>query len=161
MDEALTVARLALYANPKVERLAWGLAVGYLRGERTQIVAPPAKIWRLLVIDDEPERADLFNHGGRRRLEIVWAAGGLAGLAEVHRARPDVIVLDLKMPGMDGFEVLHRLKANPVTADLPVVVLSSLGADYETALSAYIGGAKYVIPYNGRLDQLEQVLRAT
>ncbi len=161
VDEALTIARLALYANPKVERLAWGLAVGYLRGDRTQIVAPPEKTWRLLVIDDEPERADLLQSRlGSRGLEVVWAAGGMAGLAEVHRARPDVIVLDLKMPGMDGFEVLRRLKANPVTADLPVVVLSSLGADYETALSAYIGGAKYVIPYNGRLDQLEHVLRA-
>jgi CheY-like chemotaxis protein len=90
---------------------------------------------------------------------VVWAAGGGPGLAQARQARPDLIVLDLKMPGMDGFEVLRQLKASPATSEIPVVVLTSLGSDYETALRAYTGGAKYVIPYNGRLDQLEQVLK--
>jgi CheY-like chemotaxis protein len=159
VDEALTVGRLALYANPQAERLAWGLAVGYLRAETTRIVAPPARVWRLLVIDDEPVRADLLQARlARRGLEIAWAAGGAAGLTEARRRRPDVIVLDLKMPGMDGFAVLRELQALPATADIPVVVLTTLGFDYDAALRAYTGGAKYVIPYNGRLDQLEQVL---
>ena len=161
VDEALTVARLALYANPGVERLAWGLAVGYLRTDLTRIVPRPTRVWYLLVIDDEPERADLLQSRlARRGLEVTWAPGGAAGLDEVRRRRPDVIVLDLKMPGMDGFAVLRALKASPATADIPVVVLTSLGSDYEVALRAYIGGARYVIPYNGRLDQLEQVLRS-
>ncbi len=160
VDEALTVARLALYANPQVERLAWGLAVGYLRAEATRIVAPPARIWRLLVIDDERMRADLLQSRlSRRGVEVVWADGGRAGLAEVRTHRPDVIVLDLKMPGMDGYAVLRELKASPATADIPVVVLTTLGFDYDAALRAYIGGARYVIPYNGRVDQLESVLQ--
>ncbi|HUS14729.1 MAG TPA: CHAT domain-containing protein [Chloroflexia bacterium] len=160
IDEALTVARLALYANSRVERLAWGLAVGYLRRDSTRIVALPVKPCRLLMIDDEQERADLLqSHLARRGLEITWAPGGVAGLEQARRLHPDVIVLDLKMPEMDGFEVLRRLKAGPTTADIPVVVLTSLGLDYEVGLRAYSGGAMYVIPYNGRLDQLAQVLR--
>src|SRR5579859_878053 len=160
VDEALTVARLALYTNSQVEPLAWGLAVGYMRRETTRIIAPPRHPWRLLVIDDEQVRADLLqSHLTRRGLEIVWAPGGAAGLTQARRLHPDVIVLDLKMPGMDGFEVLRQLKASPTTAAIPVVVLTSLGTDYEIALRAYTGGATYVIPYNGRLDQLEQVLR--
>ncbi len=160
VDEALTVARLALYADPKVERLAWGLAVAYLRAELTRIVNPPPKTWQLLVIDDEQIRADLLRSRlTRRGLEVTWAAGGLAGLERARRTHLDVIVLDLKMPGMDGFEVLHALKSGPATSNIPIVVLTSFGTDYETALRAYTGGAQYVIPYNGRLDQLEQVLR--
>ena len=54
------------------------------------------------------------------------------------------------MPGMDGFEVLRRLRLHPLLAEIPVVVLSSLGFDYDAALTAYMGGARYVIPYNGR-----------
>ncbi|MGI8588148.1 MAG: CHAT domain-containing protein [Chloroflexia bacterium] len=160
VDEALTIARLALYADPKVERLAWGLAVAYLRTELTRIVTPQPKTWQLLVIDDEQIRADLLRSRlTRRGLEVTWANGGEAGLERARQMHPDVIVLDLKMPGMDGFQVLHALKSGSATANIPVVVLSSLGADYETALRAYTGGAQYVIPYNGRLDQLEQVLR--
>lgn len=159
VDEALAVARLALYAHPQVERLAWGLALGYLRRDTTRIVTPPARPWRLLVIDDEQVRADLLQSRLERRgVEVAWAPGGVPGLAQARAWHPDVIVLDLKMPGMDGFAVLRELKAGPATATIPVVVLTTLGGDYEVALRAYTGGATYVIPYNGRLDQLEQVL---
>ncbi len=159
VDDAMGVARLALFLNERVERLAWGLVVLYLRRQTTRLVAPPARTWRVLVIDDEQERADLLRSRlGVRGIEVTWAIGGVAGLQIAPQLHPDVIILDLKMPGMDGFEVLRRLRVHPVLAEIPVVVLSSLGFDYDTALTAYIGGARYVIPYNGRIDQLEQVL---
>jgi CheY-like chemotaxis protein len=159
VDDAMAAARLALYVNERVERLAWGLVVLYLRRQTTRLVAPPARTWRLLVIDDEQERADLLRSRlGVRGIDVAWAEGGAAGLRLAPQLRPDVIILDLKMPGMDGFEVLRRLRLHPVLADIPVVVLSSLGFDYDAALTAYMGGARYVIPYNGRIDHLEQVL---
>ena len=160
VDDAMAAARIAMYVNSGVERLAWGLAVLYLRQEAARLVTPAPKRWKLLVIDDEQVRADLLKSRLRQRgVDVEWASGGQQGVDLAPQMRPDVIVLDLKMPGMDGYEVLRHLRQHPVTAAIPVVVLSSLGFDYDAATLAYIGGARYVIPFNGRIDQLEQVLQ--
>lgn len=56
----------------------------------------------------------------------LMAADGETGIALAQQQRPDVILLDLMMPGLDGFEVVRRLKGNPLTASVPVVVVSAL-----------------------------------
>ena len=81
----------------------------------------------VLLIDDEEtsryvQRQMLANLPG---LRVIEADGGAAGLLRTQRERPDVILLDLRMPGMDGFEVLERLAANPETRDIPVIVCTS------------------------------------
>ena len=160
VDDAMTATRLSLNVDPQVEPLAWGLSVLYMRNRGARIIAEQKKGARMLVIDDERARADLIkSRFSSRGLQVEWANGGDAGLKSAAANPPDVIVLDLKMPGMDGMEVLRRLKANPITKKTPVLVLTVLGYDYDVALDAYISGAQYVIPYNGRIDQLEQVLR--
>ena len=92
---------------------------------------------RVLVVDDDPQVADLV----RQLLEgepyeIIAAADGTEGLELVARARPDVILLDLMMPGMDGFTFMERLRRDPEAARIPVIVLTalSLSAAEERAL---------------------------
>lgn len=79
----------------------------------------------MLLVDDDPDIRMMY--GGRLcadGFEVALAADGLQALAAVD-GRPDVILLDLRMPGMNGLEVLDELKRNPRTADVPVVMLSN------------------------------------
>jgi CheY-like chemotaxis protein len=85
---------------------------------------------RVLVIDDDPDLGRIV----RRVLElegydVVLSDDGLRGLAAAQRQRPDVIVLDLMMPVMDGYQVLSELQADPRTRDVPVVVLSAVALE--------------------------------
>jgi CheY-like chemotaxis protein len=81
---------------------------------------------RVLVIDDdEIARYLVRNHLAGAPFVVTETDDPLAGLREAHVSRPDAIVLDLVMPQLSGFEVLDRLKEDPVTMDIPVVVLTS------------------------------------
>jgi len=82
---------------------------------------------RVVLIDDDPDLRKLikitleFTAGW----EVVDAADGVDGIATVQREKPDVVLLDVMMPGMDGYEVCRRLKQGPDTASIPVVLLTA------------------------------------
>jgi CheY-like chemotaxis protein len=81
---------------------------------------------RVLVIDDEEiSRYLLRNYLSGSGYSLSEATSGATGLAEARRQQPDVIVLDLVMPHMSGFQVLKRLQSDPALHDIPVVILSS------------------------------------
>lgn len=102
-------------------------------------VAPRAKV---LVIDDDPSVREL---AGRSLIHegyaVDVAASGEEGLALARQLRPDVITLDIMMPGMDGWTVLQQLKADPELACIPVVMMSMLDPD---ELAATMGAAASV-----------------
>jgi len=80
---------------------------------------------RVLAIDDNQEALDIIQRGlVREGFEVLTAGGGEAGLALARTAAPDVITLDVMMPHLNGWDVLAALKADPVTAEIPVVLLS-------------------------------------
>ncbi len=81
---------------------------------------------RILVVDDDPETARLLRswYGGEP-FEILSASDGEEGIGVATAAGPDLIVLDVSMPRMDGFTATHRLKADPVTASIPVILLTA------------------------------------
>jgi CheY-like chemotaxis protein len=93
-----------------------------------------------LVIDDQAGLSELIQrYAADRALEVLAASDALTGLKLAREIRPGAILLDLMMPGMDGWELLQRLRTTPDTADLPVVICSvindpelaySLGASY-------------------------------
>ncbi len=90
-----------------------------------QTLAPNAK--KVVVIDDEPTARDLLQRLLRAEgFHVLTAAGGEEGLRLVRAIHPDIITLDVMMPGVDGWAVLTQLKADPATADIPVIVLSIL-----------------------------------
>ncbi len=79
----------------------------------------------VLVIDDDPAVRELMGRFlGRERFRVAQAAGGEEGLRLARTLRPDAITLDVMMPGLDGWAVLTALKADPATADIPVVMLT-------------------------------------
>jgi PAS domain S-box-containing protein len=96
-----------------------------LGGEREHARAPEQTGPRVLVIDDEAQVRDLlqrFLH--KEGFHTTLAAGGEQGLELARASRPDLITLDVMMPGLDGWSVLASLKADPVLADIPVVMLT-------------------------------------
>ncbi|MBK8903235.1 MAG: response regulator [Anaerolineaceae bacterium] len=81
--------------------------------------------WSVLVVDDEPLTQDLL----RLMLEpagfrVTGAEHGLEALQKVQESKPDIMILDVMMPHMDGLTVCRKIRSNPQTADLPIVMLS-------------------------------------
>src|SRR5574342_284469 len=110
----------------------------------------------VLVIDDEATARELVARSLEREgLRVVAAASGAAGLEAARTLRPDVITLDVMMPGMDGWTVLAALKGDPALAALPVVMLSV--AD-ERRLGFALGAAEYLTKPIER-ERLATVLR--
>jgi len=84
---------------------------------------------RVLLVDDEPDQIELYRYGLEHDGFVVLEANeGAAGIAQARSANPDVIVLDLRLPDMDGWEVSARLKADSSTARIPIVILTAAAA---------------------------------
>ncbi len=75
-------------------------------------------------------------------------------LSELTKEKPDVIVTDILMPNMDGFELLERLKANPETASIPVVLLSNMGQQAEMEKAEKLGATKFLVKASLSLDEV-------
>jgi signal transduction histidine kinase/CheY-like chemotaxis protein len=98
---------------------------------------------RILVIDDDPEIHTLIAENLKETgSEFLRAMDGDEGLKLAREARPDVILLDIRMPNKDGWEVLHDLKANTITAGIPVVIMSSVD---NKSLGFSLGAADYLV----------------
>ncbi len=109
----------------------------------------------ILVVDDEPDVArimalNLEFEGYRVRV----AHDGFEALRAVEERKPDCLLLDIMMPGMDGFEVLRRLKKDPDTSDIPVIVVTARDTDMDR-LKGYGGGAVEYVPKPFDLGELK------
>jgi len=101
---------------------------------------------RILIADDDPLLARLVEHRfAARGYEVTVAEDGERALELIAEKKPDLVILDAMMPVMDGFEVLRRLKGDPQTRSMPVVMLTARDqeADIVAALSA--GATDYVV----------------
>jgi len=85
---------------------------------------------KILAVDDERHIVRLVEVNlARAGYQVVTAFDGREALQKVEAEQPDLVVLDVMMPFMDGFEVLRNLKANPLTADIPVIMLTAKAQD--------------------------------
>ncbi|HET7040423.1 MAG TPA: response regulator [Gemmatimonadales bacterium] len=122
-----------------------------------EVPAPAAEgtAGRILVIDDEASvRALLRRFLVREGFTVDEAVSGEAGIVHARTRRPDAITLDVMMPGMDGWEVLARLKEDPALADVPVIMLTVVD---DKKLGYALGAAEYVTKPIDR-EQLRRVL---
>lgn len=82
---------------------------------------------KVLIVDDEERNRRLFDVFAKADgYTTIGAADGQTGLALAVAEKPDIILLDLMMPGMDGFEVARWLKANPLTCSIPIIIVTAL-----------------------------------
>ena len=98
----------------------------------------------ILAVDDSESNIDILLDALGSEYEIVVALDGESALEIVAEDKPDLILLDIMMPGIDGFEVLERLKASPATADIPVVILSARTGSDDWARGIELGAADYL-----------------
>jgi DNA-binding response OmpR family regulator len=97
-----------------------------------QALAPIKKgtLHSLLVVDDDPDILEfLYQALSYHGYQVATAASGQEAMAHVRQNQPDLILLDLKMPGMDGYEVIRRLKSNDATRAIPIVVITASPVD--------------------------------
>jgi len=118
---------------------------------------------RAVYIEDEQEMIDLVKLIlSRKRFEVIGANGGREGLDAVRKNSPDVILLDLMMPDMDGWEVYQQLKADEVTRDIPVIVITAKAQNIDKVLALHIAKVDDYIPKpftpKDLLDSIDRVL---
>ena len=94
---------------------------------------------RFAYIEDEPEMIDLVRLIlGRRGYTVIGANGGREGLELVRKELPDLVLLDLMMPDMDGWDVYHQIKSDELTRDIPVIVITAKAQNIDKVLGLRI-----------------------
>jgi two-component system response regulator RpaA len=114
----------------------------------------------ILVVDDDPGLVELlslsFEHAG---FAVIAAANGIAALKQARSHRPDLILLDLVLPEMDGFTVCETLRKDPATASIPIIMLTGLTSQFNR-LSGLDCGANDYVTKPVTLDELLPKIRA-
>ncbi len=101
--------------------------------------------WRVLVVDDSEVIRELISVNLEMEgLAVRTATDGEAALAEVARERPDVITMDVMMPGLGGLEATARLRDDPATADIPVVIVTGRAQAADVARGTDVGVDAYL-----------------
>lgn len=100
---------------------------------------------RILIVEDEESLLKLESILlTTRGYKVTGASDGLAALKEIELNRPDLILLDIMMPGIDGFEVCRRVKENPVTQSIPIIMLTAKKSSADQARGAEVGADAYL-----------------
>ena len=130
-----------------------------LRGERMM------ESWSILVVDDDQDivriiKLYLLNKG----YNVLTAFSGQEGCEKAEAEKPDLIILDAMMPGMDGFQTIEKLQGNETTKDIPIIMCTAKSARGEVVRAAQLGVKNYVVkPFAGPvlLQKVREVLFPT
>ena len=99
----------------------------------------------VLVVDDVPLNILLIKKMlSQYTFEIRTASGGQAALDAIAQKKPNLVLLDLMMPGIDGFEVIRRLRADEATKDLPIIILSALNSEQDISKGFQLGANDFI-----------------
>jgi len=120
----------------------------------------------LLIVEDDPLILRMYQQAFEFSKHKTFVAdNGEDGLAKAKAEKPDVILLDIMMPNMNGLEVLKKLKLDPDTKKIPVVMLTNLGRDKDIKTALSLGAVKYITKVDNTpkevVKQVEQIIDAT
>jgi two-component system response regulator VicR len=97
------------------------------------------QIRRILYIEDDASMIDLVSLIlNRKGFQVLGANGGIEGLVYVKKEKPDLILLDLMMPDLDGWDLYQQLKADPNTKSIPVIVITAKSQSIDRTLGLYV-----------------------
>lgn len=115
----------------------------------------------VLVVEDEPTLSELIAHTlkGADDLKVTMALSGKEALVCAAQATPDVVLLDLIMPEMDGFEVLEKLRADDRMKETAIVVFSNLSQDVDRRRADQLGADSYYVKSDVDITRLKDLVR--
>ena len=99
----------------------------------------------LIIEDDKFLRELIVSKLTKENYEVFEAVDGEEGVKKIREEKPDLILLDLILPGIDGFEVLSQMKSDPVVSSIPVIILSNLGQKEDIEKGIELGATDYMI----------------
>src|SRR4051812_41767312 len=123
-----------------------------------------SSVYRVLIVDDDEDaRVLLVRALGKSRLplEVETAADGLQAIEQVARVRPHAVITDVMMPRMNGFDLCATLRADPVTAGIPLIMVTALEDDRDRLRGLALGADDYLTkPFNWTVlaDRLSELL---
>jgi len=111
---------------------------------------------KILIVEDDKFLRELISQklSKQDEFEVVEAIDGEKGLKKIEEEKPDLILLDLILPGIDGFEVLSKAKDNPETSSIPVIILSNLGQKDEIERGLKLGANDYLVKAHFTLGEI-------
>jgi two-component system alkaline phosphatase synthesis response regulator PhoP len=119
----------------------------------------------ILTIEDETDIAGLIKlYLEKEGYRVTHIPDGVKGLAEIQRNRPDLLILDLMLPGMDGLEVCKKVRSKPETSSLPILMLTAKGEEVDKVLGLELGADDYLTkPFSPRemVARVKSLLRRT
>ncbi len=98
----------------------------------------------VMIVEDEPVNIDILVETLGEDYEIAVALSGEEALEDIFNLKPDLILLDIRMPGMDGYEVCRRLKADEMTRAIPIVFVTALDDTADRRLGLDLGAVDYI-----------------
>jgi len=120
---------------------------------------------KILVVDDEVYIVHILDFSlGVEGYDVATAFDGEQALAKVAQEKPDLIVLDIMMPKLDGYETCKRLKGDAATRDIPVILLSAKGRNVDQKVGFEVGADDYITkPFSPRklVDRINSILGQT
>ena len=118
---------------------------------------------KVLIVDDEPNVRRLSRTILSKNFDVVEAEDGKQAIESANTQQPDVILMDMMMPKMDGLTACHAIKKDPATKSIPVIMVTAIGFELNIKLSQQMGATGYVTkPFTPKdlLDKIVQVLAA-
>ena len=101
---------------------------------------------KILLIEDDAFLSEIYSAKLQEAgFEVSVAGDGSLGLRKINEENPDLLMLDIVMPNMDGFELLQTIKSNPETKNIPVIILSNLGEQEDVERGLELGAEAYII----------------
>lgn len=120
---------------------------------------------KILVVDDEINITQILEFSiGAEGYEVITAANGEEAIDKARREQPNLIILDVMMPRIDGYEACRILKSNPLTKNIPVVLLTAKGREIDKRLGYEVGATDYIIkPFspNKLIERIHELLSCT
>lgn len=120
---------------------------------------------KIVIVEDEPDILEVLRYNLEREgFQVISCLDGVAGLASIERYLPDLVFLDLMLPGLDGLEICRRLKNNKHTAHIPVIMVTAKGEESDIVIGLGLGADDYIPkPFSPRelTARAKAVLRRT